>query len=91
MQDGALLQLLRNTAIMPRRLLAALLLLAGAGSFTAPAPASAGPAQSYLFGEQRFRNTCRPPLKYAAGACVRRCPAGYQSFRGYCSFRDMQR
>ena len=72
-----------------KRALVALALLAGA--FAAPAPVLAGPAQDYLFGEQRFRNACRPPLKYAAGACVRRCPAGYQSFRGYCRFRNMQR
>lgn len=71
------------------RALVALALLAGA--LAAPAPVLAGPAQDYLFGEQRFRNACRPPLKYAAGACVRRCPAGYQSFRGYCRFRNMQR
>ncbi|HEV2544355.1 MAG TPA: hypothetical protein VGU70_16485 [Methylobacterium sp.] len=71
------------------RALLALVMLAGAS--TAPAPVLAGPAQDYLFGEQRFRNACRPPLKYADGACVRRCPAGYQSFRGYCRFRNMQR
>ncbi|MER2248756.1 hypothetical protein ABS772_02400 [Methylorubrum podarium] len=77
---------------MPRRFaLAALTLLALAGSLAVPAPVRAGPAQDYQFGEQRFRNACRPPLKYAAGACVRRCPAGYQSFRGYCRFRNMQR
>ena len=73
---------------MLRCLILAVLLLAGAIAITVPA--SAGPAQSYLFGEQRFRNACRPPLKYAAGACVRRCPAGYQSFRGYCRFRNMR-
>ncbi len=71
------------------RAFVALLVLAGA--LTVPAPVLAGPAQDYLFGEQRFRNACRPPLKYADGACVRRCPAGYQSFRGYCRFRNMQR
>lgn len=71
------------------RAFVALLVLAGA--LTTPAPVLAGPAQDYLFGEQRFRNACRPPLKYADGACVRRCPAGYQSFRGYCRFRNMQR
>ena len=46
-------------------------------------PASA--QQGYLYGEQNFRNACRPPLKYAAGACVRRCPAGYRDRGGrYC-------
>lgn len=55
-------------------------------------PASAqSPSKSYLFQEQRFRNACRPPLKFAAGACVRRCPAGYQDFGGYCRLRSMRR
>ncbi|KAB1074921.1 hypothetical protein F6X51_05615 [Methylobacterium planeticum] len=54
-----------------------------------PAPAAAqGPAQSYEYGQRRFRNACRPPLKYAAGACVRRCPAGYRNVApGYCRQR----
>ncbi|MEE7455583.1 hypothetical protein MPAR168_21580 [Methylorubrum populi] len=75
---------------MPRPILAALL-LAAAWAVGGPAPALAGPAQSYLFGEQNFRKACRPPLKYAAGACVRRCPAGFESFRGYCRQRNMMR
>lgn len=76
---------------MPRRLLIAVLLLAAAGSLVSPPLASAGPAQSYLFGEKRFRNACRPPLKYAAGACVRRCPAGYESLGRFCRLRNMMR
>ncbi|CAX22616.1 MAG: hypothetical protein MIN69_18415 [Methylorubrum extorquens] len=76
---------------MLRRRLLFLLLMAFAGPLVSPLPASAGPAQSYLFGETRFRNACRPPLKYAAGACVRRCPAGFESFRGYCRQRNMMR
>ncbi|MGX5774074.1 hypothetical protein [Methylorubrum zatmanii] len=75
---------------MPRRFLVVLLLLA-AGSLVSPLPASAGPAQSYLFGEKRFRNACRPPFKYAAGACVRRCPAGYESLGRFCRLRNMMR
>ncbi|MDP4025043.1 hypothetical protein Q8W71_20655 [Methylobacterium sp. NEAU 140] len=48
-------------------------------------PAAAqSPAQSYVYGEKQFRNACRPPLKFAAGACVRRCPAGYRNTGGYC-------
>lgn len=54
------------------------------------APAVAGPAQSYQFGEKRFRNACRPPLKYAAGACVRQCPAGYQDMGRTCRLRSMR-
>ncbi len=40
--------------------------------------AAQSPAQSFVYGQKQFRNACRPPLKYAAGACVRRCPAGYR-------------
>ncbi|GEO98572.1 hypothetical protein [Methylobacterium haplocladii] len=78
---------------MPSRFaLTAFLALVVALPLGAAVPAAAqGPAQSYLFGEKRFRNTCRPPLKYAAGACVRRCPAGYDSLGGYCRFRSMRR
>lgn len=46
------------------------------------------PAQSYVYQQKRFQNACRPPLKFAAGACVRRCPAGYQNNRGYCRLRN---
>ena len=60
---------------------AALLSLVGALTMSAPAVAQ----QDYLYGEQNFRNACRAPLKYAAGACVRRCPAGYRERGGrYC-------
>ncbi len=76
---------------MPRRLALAALLLPAVALLAGSAPVRAGPAQDYQFGEKRFRNACRPPLKYAAGACVRRCPAGYQSFGGYCRFRNMMR
>ena len=81
----------------PRRLRSTVLPLAVAlFAVTAPigaaAPAAAGsPSKSFMFGEQRFRNTCRPPLKFAAGACVRRCPAGYQDNGGYCRHRNMRR
>jgi hypothetical protein len=46
------------------------------------------PAQSFVYGEKQFRHACRPPLKFAAGACVRRCPAGYQTMGGYCRLRS---
>jgi hypothetical protein len=66
------------------RLASAVLLLAAFGLSPAPAAAQ-GPAQSYLFGQKRFGHACRPPLKYAAGACVRHCPAGYRHVApGYC-------
>ncbi|MDP4004862.1 hypothetical protein [Methylobacterium sp. NEAU K] len=48
--------------------------------------AAQSPAQSFLYGEKRFRHACQPPLKFAAGACVRHCPAGYRNTGGYCRF-----
>jgi hypothetical protein len=69
---------------MHTRLTCAILILAGLGTASTPAAAQ-GPAQSYLFGQKRFKHACRPPLKYAAGACVRHCPAGYRNVApGYC-------
>lgn len=82
---------------MPARRLRTLLplaitLFAVAGPIGTAAPAGAqSPSKSYMFGEKRFRNTCRPPLKFAAGACLRHCPAGYQDFGGYCRHRTMRR
>ncbi|QEE38358.1 MULTISPECIES: hypothetical protein [unclassified Methylobacterium] len=70
------------------RIPASLLLLA---VVLAPLPVAAqSPAQSFVYGEKRFRHACRPPLKYAAGACVRRCPAGYQTMGGYCRYRSQR-
>nr|WP_083916167.1 hypothetical protein [Methylobacterium sp. B34] len=69
---------------MHTRLTCAVLILAGLVAASTPAAAQ-GPAQSYLFGQKRFKHACRPPLKYAAGACVRHCPAGYRHVApGYC-------
>ncbi len=76
---------------MPTRLTCtALLLLAG---FLPLAPAQAGPAQDYQYQRRQLGRgqVCRPPLKFAAGACVRRCPAGYQDNGGYCRLRNMVR
>ncbi len=43
-------------------------------------------------GDARFKTTyCRPPLKYAAGACVSRCPAGFADRGRVCRFRTMNR
>ncbi|MEE9486011.1 hypothetical protein [Methylobacterium ajmalii] len=68
----------------------ALLLLAGLLPLT---PAQAGPAQDYMYQRRQLGRgqVCRPPLKFAAGACVRRCPAGYQDNGGYCRLRNTQR
>lgn len=60
---------------MIARLTLAAALLAAAGALPA---AAQSPAQSFVYGQKQFRNACQPPLKYAAGACVRRCPAGYR-------------
>ena len=43
-------------------------------------------------GDTRFKQShCRPPLKYAAGACVGRCPAGFTDTGRVCRFRTMNR
>ncbi|WP_288586468.1 hypothetical protein [uncultured Methylobacterium sp.] len=34
---------------------------------------------------------CRPPLKFAAGACVAQCPAGYEDRGRTCVFRSLSR
>jgi hypothetical protein len=65
-----------------RSLATATLLLAVA---IPPLPAQAqSPAQSFVYRQKQFRHACRPPLKFAAGTCVRRCPAGYRNNGGYC-------
>lgn len=65
--------------------LVALVLQPGTPSLSAPR----GTAQS-ASQEERFSSMCEPPLKLAAGACVRECPAGYRdSGLGYCSFQRM--
>ena len=56
---------------------------------TGPAAAQS-PAKDYLFQEKRFSRACRPPLKYAAGACVRRCPAGFEDMGRTCRQRSMR-
>lgn len=62
-----------------RSLLPALLFAAVASVGLLPEMAMAqSPAQSFVYGQRQFRHACRPPLKFAAGACVRRCPAGYR-------------
>ncbi|GBU18248.1 MULTISPECIES: hypothetical protein [Methylobacterium] len=73
---------------MPLRTLSALAL--ASLPLVAAAPALAGPAQSYQYEERQMRSACRPPLKFAAGACVRRCPPGYQDQGRTCRFRSMR-
>ncbi len=53
--------------------------------------ATAGPAQSYEYQQPDLRSACPPPLKFAAGACVRRCPAGYRDNGRTCGFKSMRR
>ena len=70
---------------------AALLAVGAALPIGASLPAAAqSPSKDFLFQEQRFKNACRPPLKYAAGACVRRCPAGYEDMGRTCRQRGMR-
>ena len=53
---------------MIRPLVVAALLIAGL------APASAQPRENR---DRALANTCPPGLKFAAGACLRRCPPGF--------------
>jgi hypothetical protein len=67
-------------------LLSVVLLFWGAG------PAQAGnSAKDFVYGQGRFNRSCPPPLKFAAGACVRRCPAGYRDTGRTCRFKNMNR
>jgi len=69
----------------PRFAYATLFLILSAVPVGMAGPAAAqNPDQSFEYRQQRFRNACPAPLKFAAGACVRRCPAGYQNNGGYC-------
>ena len=47
--------------------------------------------RSGLHHPKAHLHSYRPPLKFAAGACVRRCPAGYRDTGRYCRFRNMNR
>lgn len=70
---------------------AAPLMIVAALSVSTSVPVAAqSPAKDFLFQEQQFSRACRPPLKYAAGACVRRCPAGYEDMGRTCRFRSMR-
>lgn len=55
------------------------------------APARAqSPAKSFVYEQRQLGNVCRPPRKFAAGACVRRCPAGYQDEGRTCRLRSQR-
>ncbi|GJD76386.1 hypothetical protein [Methylobacterium goesingense] len=72
------------------RLSRAALLMLTLPMMSAMPAAAQSPAKDYLFQEQRFSRACRPPLKYAAGACVRRCPAGFEDMGRTCRQRSMR-
>lgn len=72
---------------MITRLSLAAALLVAAGILPA---AAQSPAQSFVYGQKQFRHACRPPLKYAAGACVRHCPAGYRNDGRYCRLSNQR-
>ena len=58
--------------------------VAAAISFAAVAPALAQQAP----GSRGYVGSCRPPLKFAAGACVARCPAGFEDSGSSCTYRS---
>jgi hypothetical protein len=74
---------------MPNRLACAALFALIVG--TSVSPAEAGRAQDYQYRNKSHKYSCRPPLKFAAGACVARCPGGVQDNGRYCRFRSMRR
>jgi hypothetical protein len=59
-----------------------LCLLVGTSVFAGEAAAQSRSSRS---GD--FDGYCRPPLKFAAGACVPSCPAGYEDRGRYCEYR----
>jgi hypothetical protein len=59
----------------PWRLLAVMVL-----ALLGPAPA-----------EAQYAGSCPPPKKFAAGACVTVCPAGYEDQGRVCVYRNMSR
>jgi hypothetical protein len=46
---------------------------------------AAAPAQA------QYATACPPPKKFAAGACVAACPAGYEDQGRVCVYRNMSR
>jgi hypothetical protein len=65
------------------RLVCATVLTVFALPFATPALAQ-NPDQNFAYRQPRLRNACPPPLRFAAGACVRSCPAGYRYNGAYC-------
>ncbi|WP_409566319.1 hypothetical protein [Methylobacterium sp. J-070] len=39
----------------------------------------------------QYAASCPPPKKFAAGACVAACPAGYEDQGRVCVYRNMSR
>lgn len=71
---------------------ASLLVLTVAAPLGSVALSTPAQAKYTMDREKRFGGLCKPPLKFAAGACVKRCPAGYRDTgRGYCRFKNMNR
>ena len=72
-----------ESTMLSRHLIGTLLLGAAALPLTAPGTAQAEEAQSFYY-EQQLSRFCSRPLKFAAGACVPYCPAGFSDEGGYC-------
>jgi hypothetical protein len=66
---------------MMRRILRGVVL---AAVFASPAAL----AQSRDWNQGQFSDYCRPPLKFAAGACVPACPAGFEDRGRVCVLRS---
>ena len=75
----------------PRSLLSALIFAAVGSVGLLPETAAAqSPAQSFVYEQKQLRHACRPPLKFAAGACVRRCPVGYRDEGRTCRYSSQR-
>ncbi len=67
-----------------------LVLATATPALSAPREGGESVSRDFRSDEERFGALCRPPLKFAAGACLRECPAGYRDTgRGTCSFQRM--
>lgn len=69
---------------MSKAALVAIALVMATPVFANPADA-ANPDESV---SRQFATYCPPGLEYAAGACVRSCPGGYEDTGKICVFRN---
>nr|USU34215.1 hypothetical protein NG677_11420 [Methylobacterium sp. OTU13CASTA1] len=80
----------RERPLTRRLALASLLTLAAALPAGTPVQGASRDSAPAARRNDGFAHLCEPPLKFAAGTCVRDCPAGYRDTGlGTCSFQRM--